>query len=49
MMPGDFDRDASVSDIERRLKTKKESDIIVFHDSPRAFSKVELPLRRLFS
>ena len=49
MMPGDFDQRASESDMEARLKCKRESDIIVFHDTPSAFSKVERAFLSTFS
>jgi len=49
MMSGDFDADASESDILVRLKGKKDSDIMVFHDSPSAIAKVKRPILSLFS
>ena len=48
LMPGDFDMQASESDISRKLQSRKDSDIIVFHDSPSAIDLVKQPFYTSF-
>lgn len=48
MMPGDFDHNASSDVIKRRLSDKKDQDIIVLHDHPKALDKSQQALLDLF-